>query len=91
MSIPNYSFAYVNSTSNAGGVAAYLHSSLKYKLYDQQFSLSNSECMWIKVCSPFSKFIMRVVYRHSSFATVDKLVDEFSNVSDVFSAGNEPY
>ena len=47
--IPKYSFVHVNSTSNAGGVAACLRTSLKYKLYEQQFSLSNSEDMWIKV------------------------------------------
>ena len=89
VSIPNYSFVHVNSTLNAGGVAVYLHSSFKYKPYEQQFSLSNSECMWIKVRSPFSKLVLGVVYRHPSFATVDKFVDEFSNVLDVLSTRNE--
>ena len=45
--------------------------------------------MWIKVRSPGSKFVMGVVYRHPSFATVDKFVDEFSNVLDVLSTRNE--
>ena len=91
VSIPNYSFVHVNSTSNAGGVDVYLHSSLKYKLYEQQFSLSNSERMWIKVRSPVSKFVMGGAYQHPSFATADKFIDEFSNVLDVLSTRNELY
>ena len=91
VSILNYSFVHVNSTSNAGGVAVHLHSYLKNKFYDQQFSLSNSECMWIKVCSPFSKFSIGVVYRYPIVATVDNFFDEFSSVSDVLPTGNELY
>ena len=84
VAIPNYSFVHANSTSNAGGVAVYLHCSLKYILYHQQFCLSNSECMWIKVCSWFLKFILGVVYRHPCGASVDKFIDDFDNVLDVF-------
>ena len=91
MAIPNYSFVHVNSTSNAGGVAVYLHSSLKYILYHQQFCLSNSECMWIKVCSPFSKFILGVGYRHPCGVSVDKFIDDFDNVLDVFTTEGKLY
>ena len=47
--------------------------------------------MWIKVRNPGSKFVMGVLYRHSSFATVDKLADEFSNVLNVLSTKNDLY
>ena len=47
--------------------------------------------MRIKVRSPGSKFVIGVVYQHPSFATVDKFVDEFSDVLDVLLTRNELY
>ena len=91
VAIPNYSFVHANSTSTAGGVAVYLHCSLKYILYHQQFCLSNSECKWIKVCSPFSKFILEVVYRHPCGVSVDKFIDDFDKFLDVFTTEGKLY
>ena len=45
LNLPNYSFVHVNTTTNAGGVAMYLSDNLKYKIWENQYQLCNSEAV----------------------------------------------
>ena len=41
-----YNFININPESNAGGVAMYIHSRIKYIL-DKGFSVHGCECLWL--------------------------------------------
>ena len=43
----NYSFIHANSKANAGGVAMYIHDSVKFEVSPEQYELANAESLWI--------------------------------------------
>ena len=47
--LTNYSFAHVNSKSNAGGIAIYIRKNLNYEISQNQHVLSNSESLWMTI------------------------------------------
>ena len=49
VSIPNYDFAHVNSNSNAGGVAMYIHKNIIYQVIENPIQMCDSKCLWIKI------------------------------------------
>ena len=49
ISIPDYGFAHVNSNSNAGGVAMYIHKNIIYQVIENPIQMCDSKCLWIKI------------------------------------------
>jgi len=54
ISLTNYSFVHVNSKTNAGGEAVYIHENLTFHLNQKQYSRFNSEALWINVTDQFN-------------------------------------
>ena len=65
-SIQNYKFVFSNSTINAGGVAIYVLSNLKYsRRYDLEFQSAGRETVFIELnLAANKKIIVGVIYRH---------------------------
>ena len=82
VSIPNYSFAHVNSNSNAVGVAMYIHKNIIYQVIENPLQMCDSECLWIKIKNFDAKFTVGVVYRHPQTPTAEQFLDDFFKCLD---------
>ena len=75
--LPNYSFLHVDSDTNAGGVAMYVHNSINFTLAQKQYKLNNSESLWIDFREPSGNlYTVGVIYRHPCTATADYFIDD---------------
>ena len=91
VSIPNYGFAHVNSKSNAGGVAMYIHKNINYQIIENQIQMCDSECLWIKIKNIDAKLTLGVVYRHPRTQTAEQFLDDFSKCLDSLNKDSECY
>ena len=89
----NYSFIYANSKTNAGGVAMYIHDSVKFVVSPKQYELANAESLWISVSDnnqvPF--YIVGIIYRHPTTTDVDIFIEELSTCLTKFSTNNSTF
>ena len=76
--LTNYSFAHVNSISNAGGVAIYIRNNLNYEISQNQHVLTNSESLWIIITENLLSYTVGVIYRHPSSSDVDAFIEDLS-------------
>jgi len=76
----NYSFLHVDSETTAGGVAMYVHESIKFQLATNQCVLETSESLWINL-NGYSRisFTVGVVYRHPSTTTANCFIENLSD------------
>ena len=88
-----YSFVHVGATSNAVGVATYISNKLEYHFSPDQYSLNNSECLWleIKERKSNSKYILGVVYRHPHQSGLNIFLDDFSACLSNLTSSNKPF
>jgi len=93
VSIPNYNFYHVNSSSAAGGVAVYVSNKLEVKSYSTQFDLPNSESLWLEISEPKSNnvFITGVVFRHPDHVSINNFLENFSRSLEHLSAEKKVY
>ena len=63
------------------------------KLCPDQHIMSNSECLWLELCTSNSteKFIVGTVYRHPDQSTVKNFLDGFSECLNDLSISSKPY
>jgi len=82
VSIPNYNFYHVNSSTAAGDVAVYVLNKLKVKPFTTQIKLPISECLWLEISEPKSKvnFFIGTLYRHPDSASIKDFLEKFSNI-----------
>ena len=89
----NYSFIHANSKTNAGGVAMYIHDSVKFEVSPEQYELANAESLWISVFddnqAPF--YIVGIIYRHPTTSDVDLFIEELSTCLTKFSNNNSTF
>ena len=91
VSIPNYGFAHVNSNSNVGSVAMYIHKNIIYQVIENPIQMCDSECLWIKIKNFDAKFTLGVVYRHPHTQTADQFLEDFSKCLDFQNKDSEYY
>ena len=91
VSIPNYGFAHVNSNSNAGSVAMYIHKNITYHVIENPIQMCDSECLWIKIKNFDAKFTLGVVYRHPRAQTADQFLEDLSKCLDSLNKDSEYY
>ena len=82
--IPGYYFVHFPSLTKAGGVGAYLSTSLKFTMKDNlQLNVMECEDLWFQIQFPGQKnnYIFAVIYRHSrnSLPTFIEKLDETMN------------
>ena len=66
ISLLGYSFLHNNSRTDAGGVGAYIHESLRYDELDCTINFAGCEDIWIKITCPITNniFIIGTIYGH---------------------------
>ena len=63
LGIPNYEFIHTDCKTNAGGVAMYINSKIKFEVLQHlHLDLDNCEDLWVQLSQ--CKIIFRVIYRH---------------------------
>ena len=93
ISMPGNSFVYVDSESNAGGVAAYISNSIQFQLQKKkQFYLHKYESIWLTAYNNKTKCIVGIIYRHPTLTKIDKFLDNISAcLSDSTSSNQTVY
>ena len=76
--LTNYCFVYVNSKSNAGGVAIYIRQNVNYEISENQHVLTNSELLWITITENRLSYSVGVMYRHPSSSDVEAFIEDLS-------------
>ena len=89
----NYSFIHANSKTNAGGVAMYIHDSVKFEVSPEQYELANAESLWISVSdnNQAPSYIVGTIYRHPTTSDVDVFIEELSTCLTKFSNNNSTF
>jgi len=90
LSLPNYRFSHVDSTSNTGGVAAYIHQ-INYEISPKQLDLCNSKNLWLTLSLLSTKVTVGVVYRHPSAATVKEFIDNLALYLESLNGNKDNY
>ena len=78
ISIPGYSFVHVNCSNAASGVAVYITNNMKFGKCSTQYSLFNSESIWLKLSNikNNNNFTLGVIYRQLTTTNVDKFLED---------------
>ena len=89
--LPNYSFVHVDSITNSGGVAAYIHENLDHEICDKQHVLCNAECLWLRTRHSTSKSTLGVIYRHPKSSTAQDFIIDLAQCLNSMNKSGEIY
>ena len=93
ISIPGYSFVHVNCSNAASGVAVYITNNMKFGKCSTQYSLFNSESIWLKLSNikNNNNFTLGVIYRQPTTTNVDKFLEDLSACLTDFSVSKKTF
>ena len=58
----------------------YISDNLKYKVYENQYQLCNSEALWVNIIDqPDTSFVIGVIYRHPSQILINAFIEDLFN------------
>ena len=87
--ISDYRFVHVDSEINANGVAAYISNSIQFQLHKKQLHLHKCESIWLTAYKNKTKFIVGIIYRHSTLTKMDKFLNDLSACLRVLTSSNQ--
>ena len=91
LSLPNYSFVHVDSITNSGGVAVYIHENLDCEICHKQHVLCNAEGLWLRTRHSTSKLTLGVIYRHLKLSTAQDFINDLAQCLEFVNKSREIY
>ena len=86
ISITSYSFIHIKSHSTAEGVVVYILTKLKFEMLKNQFTLYNSESLWLTIYTKNCTVNIEVMYHHPSLTNIYKFLEDLSTGLSHFSS-----
>ena len=93
LGLENYSFAHVSLVINrVGCVAVYVHNDISFRICRNQFALTNSESLWIKINNNMGWiFTVGIVYRQPDVSKVNNFIEDLSTCTTEICSSNETF
>ena len=90
--IPNYNFVFLNSSTNAGGVAFYMLNKLHFtRRYDLEFKTDDTENVFVEVkLNTRKKIVIGLIYRHPT-SNFTEFQNKFTSILNQLNQTKQDY